>query len=72
MPLIKPETQIKMIMPLVNILKQPGCEITSDGEIFAVGRRNTKKVVVCPAMWVKPQAASTIFVSAAYIKYAKP
>ena len=30
---IKPESQIKMIMPLVNILKQSGCEITTDGEI---------------------------------------
>lgn len=25
---IKPETQINMIMPLANILKQSGCEIT--------------------------------------------
>lgn len=69
---IKPETQIEMIMPLVNILKQSGCEITSDGEIIATGRRNTKRVVVYPAMWVEPQATGTIFVSDAYIKYAKP
>lgn len=69
---IKPETQIKMIMPLVNILKQSGCEITSNGEIVATGRRNTKKVVVYPAMWVEPQATDTIYVSDAYIKHAKP
>ena len=69
---IKPETQIEMITPLVNILNQSGCEITSDGEIIATGRRNTKKVVVYPAMWVEPQATDTIFVSDAYIKYAKP
>lgn len=69
---IKIETQIEMMMPLVNILKQSGCEITSDGEIIASGRRNTKKVVVYPAMWVEPQATDTIFVSDAYIKYAKP
>ena len=69
---IKPETQIKMIMPLANILKQSGCEITSDGEIIATGRRNKKRVVVYPAMWVEPHAADTIFVSDAYIKYAKP
>ena len=36
------------------------------------GRRNIKKVVVYPAMWVEPHAAGTIFVSDAYIKYAKP
>lgn len=69
---IKPETQIEMITPLVNILDQSGCEITSDGEIIATGRRNTKKVVVYPAMWVEPQSTDTIFVSDAYIKYAKP
>ena len=69
---INPEKQIKMIMPFVNILKQSGCEIIVDSEITAIGRRNTKKVVVYPAMWVEPCAAGTIFVSDAYIKYAKP
>lgn len=69
---IEPETQIKMIMPLANILKQSGCEITSDGEIVATGRKNKKKVIVYPAMWVEPQATGTIYVSDAYIKYAKP
>lgn len=69
---IKPERQIKMIMPLVNILKQSGCEIITDGEIMATRQKNTKKVVVYPAMWVEPCAAGTIFVSDAYIKYAKP
>ena len=69
---IKPETQIEMIMPLVNILKQSGCEITSDAEITATGRRNAKRVVVYPAMWVEPHTPNTIFVSDAYIKYAKP
>ena len=69
---IKIEKQIKMIMPLVNILKQSGCEIIADGGITATGRRNTKKVVIYPAMWVEPHADNTIFVSDAYIKYAKP
>ena len=61
-----------MIMPLANILKQSGCEITADSGIAAKGRRGTKKVVIYPAMWVEPPAANTIFVSDAYIKYAKP
>lgn len=69
---IKSEIQIKMIMPLVNILKQSGCKITFDGEIIATGQRNTKKIVVYPAMWVEPQDTGTIFISDAYIKYAKP
>mgnify|MGYP004652732975 CR=1 FL=1 len=71
-PPIEPETQINMIMPLVNILKQSGCEIIADGDIIAIGRRSRKKVVIYPAMWVEPHAANTIFVSDAYIKYAKP
>lgn len=69
---IKPETQINMIMPLANILKQSCCEITADSEITAAGRRSKKKVVIYPAMWVEPHATNTIFVSDAYIKYAKP
>ena len=69
---IKPETQINMIMPLANILKQSGCEITTDNEITATGRRSKKKIVIYPAMWVEPHATNTIFVSDAYIKYAKP
>lgn len=69
---IKPETQISMIIPLVNILKQSGCEIMVDGEVTVIGRRSAKKVVIYPAMWVEPYATNTIFVSDAYIKYAKP
>lgn len=70
---IKPETQVNMIMPLANILKQSGCEINADRDIIITGRsRNTKKVVIYPAMWVEPHTADTIFVSDAYIKYAKP
>ncbi len=71
-PPITPETQINMIRPLSNILKQSGCEITIDGEITVSGRKGTKKVVIYPAMWVEPHAANTIFVSDAYLKYAKP
>ena len=69
---IKTELQIKMIMPLANILKQSGCEITANDEIIATGQEKTKKVVVYPAMWIEPSATGTIFVSDAYIKYAKP
>ena len=71
-PPIRLETQIEMVMPLENILKQSGCEITFDSEIIATGRRSKKKVVVYPAMWVEPHATDTVYVSDAYIKYAKP
>ena len=69
---IKSETQINMIMPLANILNQLGCEITVDNEITATGQRRKKRIVIYPAMWVEPQDINTIFVSDAYIKYAKP
>jgi ATP-dependent helicase YprA (DUF1998 family) len=70
---IKPETQANMIMPLANILKRSNCEITANDGITATGRGgNTKKIVIYPAMWVEPHADNTIFVSDAYIKYAKP
>ena len=69
---IKLETQISMLMPLVNILEQSGCEIIVNGEIIAIGRRSKKKVVIYPAMWVEPNATDTVFVSDAFIKYAKP
>lgn len=69
---ISPEKQISMIRPLANILKQSGCEISTDGEITAIGHRSKKKIVIYPAMWVEPHASNTVFVSVAYIKYAKP
>lgn len=71
-PPINVETQIKMISPLINILEQSGCKITIGNDIIATGQKNSKKVVVYPAMWVEPRAFDTIFVSDAYIKYAKP
>ena len=67
------EEQKKFIEPLHNILNISGCntEFTSTG---IVARRGThqKRIVVYPAMWVEPSDENTIFVSDAYIKYAKP
>lgn len=69
---IEIKTQGDMIMPLTNILRQSGCEITVNDEIIVSSRKNKKKVVIYPAMWVEPHDFNTIFVSDAYIKYAKP
>lgn len=71
-PSIGKMEQAAMIKPLANILRQSGCEIIRDERITAAGRKSTKKVVVYPAMWAEPHAVDTIFVSDAYIKYAKP
>lgn len=67
------EQQWRILKPLVGILSHYGCEMVAAGEIKAIGRGGTaKKVLVYPAMWAEPQAADIIFVSDAYIKYAKP
>ena len=71
-PPIQPQIQNHLIKPLSNILKKSGCQITIDGEIYVSGRKGRKKVTIYPAMWVEPHAANTIFVSDAYLKYAKP
>lgn len=67
------EEQKKFIAPLWNILNMSGCNISYRGKKIIAKRRNhEKRVVVYPAMWAEPKEANTIFVSDAYIKYAKP
>ncbi len=72
-PPIEFEEQIKMIIPLKNILDQSGCEIsTDDGVIMAKSHHHAKRVVIYPSMWAEPHEKDTIFVSDAYTRYAKP
>lgn len=71
-PEIKQDEQKKMITPLVNILKQSGCKITLDDNIIAANKNHTKRIVVYPAMLKEPRVKDTIFISDAFIKYAKP
>lgn len=44
----------------------------TDNEIVAKHRGREAKLVVYPAMWKEPHEDGTIYVSNAYIKYAKP
>lgn len=72
---IEPEKQRKMIMPLANILSLSGCNISvhdDDGMVMAKSHHSEKRIVIYPSMWVEPCEKDTIFVSDAYIKYAKP
>lgn len=65
--------QIKLITPLRNILNMSGCHISFDTEGIIVKQRgHEKRLVVYPAMWVEPRSKNTVYVSDAYIKYAKP
>ena len=67
------DDQKKLIAPLKKILNMSGCSIFySDTGIIAKRKGREKRVVVYPAMWVEPKDKSTVFVSDAYIKYAKP
>lgn len=66
------QTQIRMLQPLENILRQDGCEITVHDGLQITYHGITKDVVIYPAMWAKPYKPNTIFISDAYIKYAKP
>ncbi len=70
---IMTEQQKRYLMPLSNILIVSGCAIDLEGaKIKVVKSGREKNVVVYPAMWAEPHEKGTIFVSDAYIKYAKP
>ena len=56
-----------------QILELSGVHLdVQENGIFAKGKYAQKKLVVYPAMWKKPVADGTVFVSDAYMKYAKP
>ncbi len=65
--------QKKLILPLYNILKKYNCELISDGQAIYVKKENVqKKLVIYPAMWKEPYQEDVIYISDAYLKYAKP
>lgn len=63
-----------LLLPLESILRVSGCTlVTLDNGILVKHKgRKEKKLVVYPAMWKEPQQEDTVYVSNAYIKYAKP
>ena len=70
---ISNENQKDMILSLKHILENSGCNIIVDNDIIFAEKGNIRKqIVVYPAMWIEPKKDQTIFVSDAYIKYAKP
>lgn len=68
------EEQHLLLLPLESILRVSGCTlVTLDNGILVKRKgRKEKKLVVYPAMWKEPQQEDTVYVSNAYIKYAKP
>ena len=72
-PPISVSRQKEMLLPLSRILEESNCPVyTSDNVIFSKNAKREKKVVIYPAMWVEPSDGNTIYVSDAYLKYAKP
>lgn len=68
-----PAKQQFLLQSLEQILQISGVHIdVRQDPVYAEGRYCKKKVVVYPAMWAKPLAENTIFVSDTYLKYAKP
>lgn len=72
-PPISISRQKEMLLPLSRILEESNCPIyASENDISSKNTKGEKKIVVYPAMWVEPCDGKTIYVSDAYLKYAKP
>lgn len=62
-----------LLLPLESILRASGCTLVALDDFILVKRKGKeRKLVVYPAMWKEPQREDTVYVSNAYIKYAKP
>ncbi len=67
------EDQKDYLKPLSNILEGMKCEIVYEGDRIFVRHDNKKKQVeIYPAMWREPKSREVIYLSDAYLKYAKP
>ena len=68
------EEQHRLLLPLESILRVSGYTLVALDDGILVKRKGgrEKKLVVYPAMWKEPQQEDTVYVSDAYIKYAKP
>ena len=64
--------QTKMVQSLSEVLKEMGCFIFADEKLYVEYQNKKKELVVYPAMLAEPHEKNVIFVSDAYIKYAKP
>lgn len=65
--------QSEHIQTLRRILEAIDCTISKRSDALYISRKGAEqKLVVYPAMWAEPRKQGTIYVSDAYIKYAKP
>lgn len=67
------EKQKKYLEPLCNIIKEMNGNIIFEKDAISIIHGNMKKrIEVYPAMWKEPKNKETIYLSDAYLKYAKP
>ena len=67
------EQQSQKINSLKYILVAQGYNLNMDGSnIFVEKGEKRKAITVYPAMWKEPQDGRSIYISDAYLKYAKP
>lgn len=67
------DKQKKYIYPLKDILNLSGCNVKIDAiGVWANKGKHEKQIIVYPAMLIEPSEKEKIYVSDAYIKYAKP
>ena len=65
--------QRSLLKPMEQILTMSGVNIDLQNvPILAQGRYGKKSICVYPAMWAKPEAADTVYLSDTNLKYAKP
>lgn len=65
--------QKSLLQSLEQILQLSGVRLDLSGNpVWAEGRRTRKKLAVYPAMWARPRAGDTVFVSDIQLKHAKP
>ena len=67
------DIQIKLLKPLNFILSEMGYSLLFENNSIKIKKGNVeKKIVIYPAMWLEPIEKNTIFISDAYLKFAKP
>ena len=65
--------QSEHIQTLQRILEAAGCALSNDGDaVYITYNGIRKKIVVYPAMWAEPYERGEVFISNAFMKYAKP
>lgn len=73
-PALSLEKQKDLIGGIQNILEHEGVYLSDASDGITLSGRNGKalRLVIYPVMWKEPKEEGTVFVSDAYIKYAKP